>query len=107
MASPLRPMERRISQLAADGVSHDEIARRFKRSPAHIGRVLALTELPGRIGATSDRDGLRAIERRVLRLRHAGMDHTEIGRRFKRSADHVRRIEGLAHYKMSVRLLGA
>lgn len=107
MANALRPMERRIVQLAADGVTSEEIARRFRRSPAHIVRVLELARLPGRTRQSSERDGLRAVERRVLRMRHAGLDHAEIGRRFRRSAAHVRRIEGMAHYKMSLRLLGA
>ena len=93
-------------RLADEGVSSEEIGRRFKRSAAHIERVLALAKLPGRTGETSDRDGLRAVERRVLRMRNAGMDHAEIGRRFKRSAAHMRRIEGLAHYKLSLQLLG-
>ena len=107
MASSLRPLERRIVQLAADGVSAEEIGRRFKRSPEHIGRVLNLARLPGRTRRSSERDGLRAVERRVLRMRRDGLDHAEIGRRFKRSAAHMRRIEGLAHYKISRRLLGS
>ena len=107
MTTALRPLERRVMQLAADGVSTDEIGRRFKRSGAHISRVLKMANLPGRTARSSDRDGLRAIERRVLRMRSAGMDHAEIGKRFKRSAAHMRRIEGLAHYKLSRRLLGS
>ena len=107
MTSTLRPLERRVVQLADAGVTVEEIGRRFNRSAGHISRVLDLARLPGRTGATSDRDGLRAVERRVLRMRSAGMDHAEIGRRFKRSAAHMRRIEGLAHYKLSMQLLGS
>ena len=103
----MRPLERRILQLEAAGVDIDEIAARFRRSPDHIRRVIALANLPGRGRTSSDRDGLRAIERKVLAWRREGVDHAEIGRRFKRSADHMRRIEGLALYKQSVRLLGS
>jgi DNA-binding CsgD family transcriptional regulator len=107
MAGKMRPLERRITQLAAEGVTSEEIGRRFNRSADHIDRVLGLARLPGRTGQSSDRDGLRAVERRVLSMRDNGLDHAEIGRRFKRSAAHMRRIEGLAYYKMSLRLLGA
>ena len=101
----MRPLERRIERLAADGMSSEEIGRRFNRSADHIDRVMAMAKLPGRTGQTSVRGGLRAIERRVLAMRNDGMDHAEIGIRFKRSAAHMRRIEGLAHYKLSLRLL--
>lgn len=94
-------------RLADEGMSSEEIGRRFNRSAAHIDRVLELAKLPGRTGQTSVRDGLRAIERRVLQMRGDGLDHDEIGRRFKRSGAHMRRIEGLAHYKLSLRLLGS
>ena len=102
----VRPLERRVLQLAASGVGIDEIARRFRRSPGHIERVIAMAALPGRTGATSDQGGLRALERRVLNWRRQGADHDEIGRRFKRSGAHIRQIEGLALYKQSLRLLG-
>ncbi len=102
----MRPIERRILQLEASGVHVDEIARRFRRSPGHITRVIEMASLPGRSGVSSDRDGLRALERRVLDWRRQGADHEEIGRRFKRSAAHIRQIEGLALYKQSMRLLG-
>ena len=101
----MRPLERRIVRLADGGMTSEEIGRRFNRSADHIDRILELAKLPGRTGQTSDRDGLRAVERRVLRLRSDGLDHAEIGRRFKRSAAHMRRIEGLAHYKLSLQLL--
>jgi DNA-binding CsgD family transcriptional regulator len=104
-ATAPRPFERRVLRLRADGVPPEEIARRFNRSPAHIDRVIALAALPGRSTTTSVRGGLRALERRVLRWRSYGLDHGEIARRFRRSPDHIRRIEGLALYKQSLRLL--
>jgi DNA-binding CsgD family transcriptional regulator len=35
----LRPLERRVIDLRDRGVSRDELARRFKRSPGHVARV--------------------------------------------------------------------
>lgn len=48
-----------------------------------------------------------ALEARVLALRADGHDHEEIGRRFNRSADNIRQIEALAHYRRAVELLRA
>ena len=100
----LRPLERRILKLDSAGVDHAEIARRFKRSPDHIGRIVTWAGLPGR-RATRVQGTLRPLERRVLHLRGQGLDHVEIGDRFKRSPAHMRRVEGFALYKMARDLL--
>ncbi len=103
--SALRPLERRILRLKEEGLDPDEIGRRFKRSADHVQRIIEYARLPGRKPASSVREGLRALERRVLELRRQGFDHAEIGRRFGRSAGHIRRVEGLARYKQSLQLL--
>jgi len=95
----LRPMERRMLQLADEGVDEAEIARRFRRSPAFVSRIRDYTQLP-RHTAPASSETLRPIERRILKWRAGGSNHTEIGRRFHRSADHVSRIEKLANYKL-------
>ena len=100
----LRPLERRMMKLADAGVAREEIARRFKRSADHIGRVLDLARLPDR-QPQSRSSALRPLERRVLHLRGEGLGHEEIGRRFRRSPGHMRRVEGLALYKMARTLL--
>lgn len=100
----LRPLERRVVKLAEAGVDRAEIGRRFNRSEAHISRIVDLTELPGR-SPQPRRGTLRPLERRVLHLRGEGHDHAEIGRRFKRSPEHMRRVEGMALYKMARTLL--
>src|SRR5690349_11112827 len=46
----LRPIERRITRLAEDGVVPDEIGRRFNRSGDYVERVLEFANLPGRRG---------------------------------------------------------
>ena len=99
----LRPLERAVLRLRSEGVSTVEIGRRFRRSPAHIERVIEYAELPHRRGI--ERPGLRPIERRVLAWRAAGMDHQELALKFKRSAGHMRKIEGLAHLRKARELL--
>ncbi|MDQ1521763.1 MAG: hypothetical protein QOI55_2836 [Actinomycetota bacterium] len=101
----LRPLERRVLQLVDDGVDDREIGRRFRRSPGMIRRIIDLTEIP-RSGSRSEdalatgSASLRPLEQRVLRWRDGGSDYVDIGRRFGRSADHVRRVEELARYKL-------
>lgn len=38
-ADPLRPLERRLLRWRAQGVDHDELATRFRRSPGFLARV--------------------------------------------------------------------
>ena len=97
----LRPLERTVLKLEAQGVPLAEIARRFRRSPRHIDQVLVLARLPGR-AAASPITGLRPLERRVLDLRLQGLDHAAIGERFKRSPAHIARVEDLARYKQDL-----
>src|SRR5947208_7683413 len=100
--SGLRPLERRILRLAADGVPEDEIARRFRRSPAFIRRVIDLTEVPrsgtAAAGATQT---LRPLERRVLRWLEQGAEPDEIAPRFNRSPGFISRVEDLANFKLA------
>jgi hypothetical protein len=96
----LRPLERRIRSLVNDGVPEDEIASRFRRSPAFIRQVIELSELPNR-AAVAMPGGLRPIERRVLRWRDQGADLNELSRRFRRRPESVEQVEHLARYKLS------
>jgi DNA-binding CsgD family transcriptional regulator len=96
----LRPLERCVLRLMRDGVDEAEIARRFRRRPDFVSRVIAYTRIP-RAGVAQEAEELRPLERRILRWRAGGVDHTEIGRRFRRSAGHVERIERWAAYKLA------
>jgi DNA-binding CsgD family transcriptional regulator len=97
----LRPVERLVLRLVDEGVGEAEIARRFRRSPEMILRIVAMARLPRAAGARSvSEDGLRPLERRMLRWRHYGASYTEIGSRFRRSAAFVARVETFARYKL-------
>ncbi len=95
----LRPVERRVRHLAAEGVDDAEIGRRFHRSPEWAGRVRALSEVP-RHGLRLQGDVLRPLERRVLRWRATGAEYDQMSPRFGRSPDFLRQVESLAHYKL-------
>jgi hypothetical protein len=97
----LRPLERRVLRLVDEGVGDIEIARRFRRSPGMIKRIVTMARLPRAGGAQALRSkGLRPLERRVLRWRDGGATYTEIGPRFRRSPAFVERVEVLARYKL-------
>lgn len=98
----LRPMERRIVQLRADGVDEGEIGRRFRRRPETIRRVAELAAIPhGSRPVTGD--VLRPLERRVLRWRAQGAELPEIAARFRRSPAFMAQVERLAHFKLQQR----
>ena len=42
----LRPLERCVLRLVDNGVDETEIARRFRRRPEFVGRVIAYTRIP-------------------------------------------------------------
>ena len=96
----LRPVERRVLRLVADGVDHIEIARRFRRQPDFVDRVIEYAGMP-RTGIRPTGDALRPVERRILKWRASGAAHADIGRRFHRSAGHIQRIEQMATYKLA------
>jgi DNA-binding CsgD family transcriptional regulator len=96
----LRPVERCVLRLVANGVDHIEIARRFRRRPDFVDRVIAYAGMPhNRVEPAWN--ALRPLERRILKWRASGAAHADIGHRFHRSAGHIRRIEQLASYKLA------
>ena len=96
----LRPIERRVLRLVRDGVDDTEIARRFRRSPDFVRRVIIYARMP-RAGMIPDERELRPVERRILKWRASGAGHADIGRRFHRSAGHIERVERLVTYRRS------
>lgn len=97
----LRPVERRVLALVRDGVDATEIARRFRRSPEMIARLVALAQLP-RSGSSPPPElgTLRPLERCVLRWRSDGADYDDFAPRFRRSAGFVEQVERMARYKL-------
>ena len=87
-----------------EGVDIDEIGRRIRKSPERVERIIEWTAIPR--SNPSVRRSPSAIERRVLALIEAGETHEEVGRRFRRGADYIRQVEGFAHYRLGLELLG-
>ncbi len=103
MTEHLRPVERRVAAMAESGLDHEEIAGRINRSPDHVNRIMAWSQIPR--SRPPARRAPRAVERRVLDLRSAGESHEKIASRFKRSPRSIRQIEGLAHFRLAMDLL--
>jgi DNA-binding CsgD family transcriptional regulator len=95
----LRPIERRVTRLAEDGVVPDEIGRRFNRSGEFIERVLEFASLPGR-RAAQEHNGLRPIERRLLWWREQGASPSELADRFRRGPVYIERVLEFADLKL-------
>lgn len=104
MTDNLRPLERRVLALREAGHEIDDIARRFKRSPEHVERILRWTEIPR--SGPPPRLANRAREERILAMRFAGEDHEDIAERFNRSPGFIRQVEGFAHYRRAMDILG-
>ncbi len=97
----LRPVERRVLALVDDGVDDVEIARRFRRSPEMIGRLVTMAQLPRpHAPSSTGHRTLRPLERCVLRWRDGGAGYDEIAPRFRRSPRFLEQVETLANYKL-------
>jgi hypothetical protein len=106
MPQNLRPIERRVVQLADGGVDNAEIARRFRRSPEFIGRVIEMAGLPGRGVHAARHDAvedhpLRPVERCVLGWLDRGAGPADIAIRLRRSPNFVERVEDFARFKLA------
>ncbi|MGH8947196.1 MAG: hypothetical protein ACRDVL_13740, partial [Acidimicrobiia bacterium] len=101
----LRPLERRILEMRDQGLSLEEIGKRFRKSPEFVSRVIGWTQIPRNGTDSRDSAGFTPLERRVLQLRGEDEDHQTIADRFKKSARFIRQVEGMAHFRMGLRIL--
>lgn len=97
MRSHLRPLERRVLAMSEEGLAPSEIARRLKRSTAHVERIIDWTEIPRR-GPAPQRYG-KALENRVLALRSEGETYDRIAERFRQSSGFIARVERFAELR--------
>ena len=100
----LRPLERRVLAMVDDGVEIGEISRRIRKSPKRVEQIISWTSIPRSKPPT--RRFPSAVESRVLAMLGAGETHAEVGRRFRKSVRHIRQVEGLAHFRLGLELLG-
>jgi DNA-binding CsgD family transcriptional regulator len=77
------------------GIADSEIADRLRRSEDFVRRVIRWTTFPRNGQAATLRPS--PIERRIVALRAAGEDYESIARRFRRSANSIRQIEGITY----------
>jgi hypothetical protein len=90
-----------MSSMAAAGVTPAETGRRFHRSDRYVEQVLRLAELPRTTDARPNavENGLRPLERRLLRWRDEGTDPGEVATMFARTPEHIERVLALVDYK--------
>jgi hypothetical protein len=98
--SRLRPLERCVLRLDAQGMSDDEIGRRIHRSADSVRRIRMLAGIP-RASTPHAATPLRPLERCILRWRERGEGYTDVAARFHRSPAFVEFVEDLAEYKLS------
>ncbi len=97
----LRPLERRVVRLSRDGVSHGEIARRFRRHPRSVEQIVELAHLPDR--QAPPRSGLSPLERRLMRWREEGADLDDLSDRFRRGPGNLEQVLAMADLKAAGR----
>ena len=98
----LRPLERLVRRMIAQGMTPTEVAWRIRRSPRSVTQILELASRPDRASTPAPPSrGLRPLERRILAWRDRGATHAEIAARFRRSPDFVRRVEELARARLN------
>jgi len=100
-SAQLRPIERRITSMAAAGLTPAETGRRFHRSERYVEQVLRLAQVPRRLDPEPGVAGmsLRPLERRLLRWRDEGADPGDMATMFGRTPEHIERVLALVDYK--------
>jgi DNA-binding CsgD family transcriptional regulator len=97
----LRPVERVVRRLVDSGIEPGEVAWRLRRSPRSVKQILELSKRTPTVARPPvPPQILRPLERRILTWLAEGASYAEIGARFRRSPDFIRRVEEIARAKM-------
>ncbi|MBT8199306.1 MAG: hypothetical protein KJO36_02195 [Acidimicrobiia bacterium] len=103
----LSPIQRVIRKQLEDGATVVEVATSLRKRPGTIRRFAEMADYAIDTGMERDRsrstseDGLRPIERRVMAMRTDGERLGDIAAKFRRSPQHIRRIEEYAQMKQT------
>jgi DNA-binding CsgD family transcriptional regulator len=98
----LRPIERVVVRLQAEGHSLSDIGKRVRKKPGTVRRIIEMTEFKDGIavGGATQANALRPVERVIVKLRARGESYGEIGNRLALSGRRVQLIEQLADFKL-------
>ena len=97
----LRPIERRVRHMLDDGLSHEEIAWRFRRSPGFVRRVTVLSGLQRKPRTGAAPHPLRPVERVVHKGLAQGLPTSEVASRLRRTPEWVERVDAFASHKLN------
>jgi hypothetical protein len=101
----LRPVELVVRRLRGEGLSHEAVAWRLRRSPGYVRRVETMSNIvrPGLPSAVAGGPAqLRPLERCVLSALAGGSGYPEVAARLRRTPEHVARIEHLARVRIAL-----
>lgn len=101
--SALRPIERVVMRMHAEGLSPANIGKKVGKKPGTVNRIVLMVGFKedGLSTPTPNDDPLRPVERVVMKLRSQGETYSQIGNRLALSGRRVQFIERLAQFKLS------
>jgi DNA-binding CsgD family transcriptional regulator len=98
----MRPLERCVLRMSADGLDDEEIGGRLRRSAGYVARVRSMSAMHTGVPSTGLPPGetLRPLERTVLHRLAEGVPYDELARRLHREPGFVEFVEAVAYYKL-------
>lgn len=107
MQQDLRAIERVIVRQLERGAPVSAIAMSLRKKPGTVRRIAAIVDLVEELelerdhSRSTDANGLRPIERCILRLRAEGQSVGEVASRLRRSGGYVQRVEAYTRLKQA------